>query len=119
MAKAGFPAKAEFLDLPGFEKAHDDADSFRSPTGDLSVEPIARARARQDRQASAGGQVDPMNFGAHACSNERRCGANNQSYQNVSRETFWYEWGQKPYKASYIRRPLDEWDRAESGAFGC
>jgi hypothetical protein len=32
MAKAGFPAKAEFLDLPGFEKARDDADSFRSPT---------------------------------------------------------------------------------------
>jgi hypothetical protein len=22
-----------------------------------------------------------------------------QSYQNVSRETFWYDWGQKSYKA--------------------
>ena len=47
---AGFLVKAEFLDLPGFEKAHDDADSFHSPTGDLVVEPIARARARHDRQ---------------------------------------------------------------------
>jgi hypothetical protein len=28
----GFPVKAGFLDLPGFEKAHDDGDSFRSPT---------------------------------------------------------------------------------------
>jgi hypothetical protein len=25
MAKAGFPGKAEFFDLSGFEKAHDDA----------------------------------------------------------------------------------------------
>jgi hypothetical protein len=62
MAKAGFPVKAEFFDLPGFEKAHDDADSFRSPTRDLVVEPIARARARHDRQASASGQINPMNF---------------------------------------------------------
>jgi hypothetical protein len=108
MAKAGFPVKTEFLDLPGFEKSHDDADSFRAPTRDLAVEPIARARARHDRQANASGQINPMNFGAHVCSNERRRGANNQSYQNVSREIFLSDWGQKPYKASYIWRPLDE-----------
>jgi hypothetical protein len=54
---------------------------------------VARARARHDRQASARGQVYPMNLGAHACSNERRCGVNEQSYQNVSRETFWYALG--------------------------
>jgi hypothetical protein len=89
MAEAGFPAKAKFSDLPGFEKAHDDVNSFRSPTGDLIVEPIARARARHDRQANASGQINPMNFGTHSCTYVRRCGANNQSYQNVSRETFW------------------------------
>jgi hypothetical protein len=60
MAKVGFPVKAEFFDLPGFEKTYDDADSFCSPTGDLIVKPIARARARDDRQANASGQVDPM-----------------------------------------------------------
>jgi len=49
MAKTGFPVKAEFLDLPGFEKAHDDANSFVSPTRDLVIEPIARAWARHDR----------------------------------------------------------------------
>ena len=65
MAKAGFPEKAEFRDLPGFEKAHDDADSFRAPTRDLAVEPIAHARARHDRQANASGQINPMNFGTH------------------------------------------------------
>ena len=26
-----------------------------------------------------------------------------QSYQNVSRETFWYDQGGKPYKASYAQ----------------
>jgi len=41
-----------------------------------------------------------------------------QSYQNASRETFWYDWDQKPYKASYIWRPLDKWDRAEIWYFG-
>jgi hypothetical protein len=68
MAKAGFPLKAEFFDLPGIEKANDDADSFRSPTGDLIVKPIARARARHDRQASASGQINPINFGSRHCS---------------------------------------------------
>jgi hypothetical protein len=73
MAKTGFPMKAEFLDLPAFEKAHDDVDSFRSPTRDLIIEPRARARARHDCQEGAGGQVNPMNFGTHTapvrCSN--------------------------------------------------
>jgi hypothetical protein len=108
MAKTGFPMKAEFLDLLGFEKAHDDVDSFRLPTGDLIIEPIARARARHDRHAKAGGQVNPMNFGTHSCSDERRCGANNQSYQNVSRETFLSGSVAEPYEASYIWRALSE-----------
>jgi hypothetical protein len=41
-----------------------------------------------------------------------------QSYQKVSPATFWYDWAQNPYYASYIRRPLDEWDRAENWSFG-
>jgi hypothetical protein len=61
----------------------------RPPTGDLIAKRITHARARHDRQAIASGQINPMNFGTHHCSNERRCGTNNQSYQNVSRETFW------------------------------
>ena len=28
----------------------------------------------------------------------------NQSYQNVSRETFWYDWGRESYKPAYIAR---------------
>jgi hypothetical protein len=68
MAKGGFPVKAEFFDLPGFEKAYDDTDSFRSPTGDLVIEPITRARARHDRQANASGQINPINFGSRHCS---------------------------------------------------
>ncbi len=31
-------------------------------------------------------------------------GVTAQSYQNVSRETFWYDWGRKPYKESYASR---------------
>jgi hypothetical protein len=27
-----------------------------------------------------------------------------QSYQNVSRETFWYDWGRKPYKPADVLR---------------
>jgi hypothetical protein len=49
VAKAGFPVKAEFLDLPGFEKAHDNADSFRVPTGDLAVEPLDAVPKMPDR----------------------------------------------------------------------
>ncbi|MGH6934585.1 MAG: hypothetical protein ACRED2_00110 [Methylocella sp.] len=67
MANTGFPPKAEFPDLSGFEKAHDDVDPLPSPTRNLAVEPIARARARYDRQTSAGGLINPINFGAHRC----------------------------------------------------
>jgi hypothetical protein len=31
-----------------------------------------------------------------------------QSYQNVSRETFWYDWEKKRRKPSYLRRALRE-----------
>jgi hypothetical protein len=40
--------------------------------------------------------------------NERRFGANKQSYQNVSRETFLSGSVAEPYKASYVRRALDK-----------
>jgi hypothetical protein len=42
--------------------------------------------------------LTPYSIGANA-----QAGAvlrQSQSYQNVSRETLWYDWGQKPYKAS-------------------
>jgi hypothetical protein len=45
-----------------------------------------------------------------------RCSA--QSYQNASRETFWYDWGQKPYKASYIWRACGEYDPRKIGILG-
>jgi hypothetical protein len=41
-----------------------------------------------------------------------------QSYQIVSRETFWYDWGQKPYKRVYIARVCDRRDRPENWYFG-
>jgi len=31
-------------------------------------------------------------------------GGLNQSYQNFSRETFWYDWGRESYKPAYIAR---------------
>jgi len=62
MAKIGPALKAEFFDLVALKEAHDDVDSLPSPTGDLVVQPTARARARRDRQASASGQVNPKNL---------------------------------------------------------
>ena len=35
----------------------------------------------------------------------------------LSRETFWYDRGQKPYKASYVLRACDEYDHTENWYF--